>query len=281
MCDAPVFPPYISLTRPQIVMSAHKESALDEKRYHFRFGATCVTGFSQPIHTSSFDSFEDFFAHLQTSWDKMWGEVFSADAAGVCVSRAQCVMTTHTPHSLGAMATLLLPLCAAPHINVFVFLVLVSQNWTLQHPFAARSCCLCFCCLCLCVHTALPYLQPQPPGLPMPPALRASQLLLATAEGILAVWLLRQTWRAWSSLVGWLCSSLGLAAAGSLVQQVGGGLAMCRKLCLMCAVRLDRLCSSRHNISGELHSETHSPISVPQPLIHACRWSWPRPCCGC
>lgn len=66
----------------QVVMSAHKEGALDEKRYHFRFGSTCVTGFSQVIHTSSFDSFDAFFAHLQEEWDKLWGQVFSADAAG-------------------------------------------------------------------------------------------------------------------------------------------------------------------------------------------------------
>lgn len=67
----------------QIVMSAHKEQALDEKRYHFRFGATCVTGFSEAIHTSSYDNFEDFFVDLQTAWDKLWLQVFSADPAGV------------------------------------------------------------------------------------------------------------------------------------------------------------------------------------------------------
>jgi hypothetical protein len=66
----------------QIVMSAHKEHAMDEKRCHFRFGSTCVTGFSEPIQTSSFDSFDDFFAHLQTAWDKLWLQVFSADPAG-------------------------------------------------------------------------------------------------------------------------------------------------------------------------------------------------------
>jgi hypothetical protein len=40
-------------------MSGHKEQALDEKRYHFRLGATCVTGFSEVIHISSLDSFDD------------------------------------------------------------------------------------------------------------------------------------------------------------------------------------------------------------------------------
>jgi hypothetical protein len=63
-------------------MTAHKEQALDEKRLHVRFGATCVTGFSQVIHTSGFDSFDSFFAHLQDTWDKLWLEVFSANPAG-------------------------------------------------------------------------------------------------------------------------------------------------------------------------------------------------------
>lgn len=70
------------LRRVQIVMSAHKEQALDESRYHFRFGSTCVTGFGEAIHTSSFDTFDDFFDHLQQAWDKLWLEVFSAEPAG-------------------------------------------------------------------------------------------------------------------------------------------------------------------------------------------------------
>lgn len=55
---------------------------MDEKRYHVRFGATCVTGFSQVIHTASFEDFGAFLAHLQGVWDQLWVEVFSADAAG-------------------------------------------------------------------------------------------------------------------------------------------------------------------------------------------------------
>lgn len=129
----------------QVVMSAHKEEALDEKRYHFRFGSTCVTGFSTVIHTSSFDSFDAFFTHLQGEWDKLWGEVFSADAA------------------------------------------------------------------------ALPYLQPQVEGFPMPASLRASQLLLAIAEGLLLQWLMQQTWRGWTSVVRGLC---GLAGVTGTLQQV-------------------------------------------------------------
>lgn len=54
---------------------------MDEKRCCARFGVTCVTGYSDPIHTRDFDSFEKFFAALQTAWDKIWVEVFSADPA--------------------------------------------------------------------------------------------------------------------------------------------------------------------------------------------------------
>lgn len=55
---------------------------MDESRYHVRFGATCVTGFSQVIHTASFEDFGAFLTHLQGVWDTTWLEVFSADAAG-------------------------------------------------------------------------------------------------------------------------------------------------------------------------------------------------------
>jgi hypothetical protein len=77
----------------QIVMSAHKEQALDESRYHFRFGSTCVTGFGDAIHTSRFDTFDDFFAHLQQAWDKLWLEVFSAEPAGVGAAWEREVVT--------------------------------------------------------------------------------------------------------------------------------------------------------------------------------------------
>eukprot|EP00775_Hariotina_reticulata_P012345 gene12345-12479_t len=66
----------------QMVITAHKEAAMDEKRYHVRFGVTCATGYSDVIHSSSYDNFEQFFKVLQSSWDKLWLEVFSADPAG-------------------------------------------------------------------------------------------------------------------------------------------------------------------------------------------------------
>jgi hypothetical protein len=73
-------------------------------------------------------------------------------------------------------------------------------------------------CCCVCA-AALPYLQPQVEGFPMPAVCRASQLILAVLEALLAVWLLRQTWRAWAWTALRLGSSLGLVG---LPQQVCG-----------------------------------------------------------
>ena len=66
----------------QVIMSAHKELALNEKQCHVRFGGTCVTGYGDVIHSSAYDSFESFFSALQAAWDQQWVEVFSADPAG-------------------------------------------------------------------------------------------------------------------------------------------------------------------------------------------------------
>jgi len=53
------------LSCKQLVITAHKEAAMDEKRYHVRFGVTCVTGYSDVIHSSSYDDFEQFFKVVQ------------------------------------------------------------------------------------------------------------------------------------------------------------------------------------------------------------------------
>jgi hypothetical protein len=66
----------------QIVMSAHKELALDEKSYHVRFGSTCVTGYGPLMRTADYASFDEFHSALQQQWQKLWVEVFSADPAG-------------------------------------------------------------------------------------------------------------------------------------------------------------------------------------------------------
>lgn len=70
---------------------------------------------------------------------------------------------------------------------------------------------------------ALPYLQPQVEGFPMPARLRTSQLLLAITEGLLLQWLMQQTWRGWTSAVRGLCS---LAGVSGTLQQVQAGLLM-------------------------------------------------------
>eukprot|EP00879_Flechtneria_rotunda_P021865 GHRR01023058.1.p1 GENE.GHRR01023058.1~~GHRR01023058.1.p1 ORF type:complete len:312 (+),score=62.16 GHRR01023058.1:288-1223(+) len=65
----------------QIVMSAHKELAMDEKTFHVRFGTTCVTGYSELIPASTYATFEEFCVAIQSVWDKLWVRVFSADPA--------------------------------------------------------------------------------------------------------------------------------------------------------------------------------------------------------
>lgn len=67
----------------QIVMSAHKELALDEKSYHVRFGSTCVTGYGPLMRTADYASFDEFYAALQAQWQALWVEVFSADPAAL------------------------------------------------------------------------------------------------------------------------------------------------------------------------------------------------------
>lgn len=199
-------------------MSAHKEEALDEKRYHFRFGSTCVTGFSQVIHTSSFDSFDAFFAHLQEEWDKLWGQVFSADAAG------------DRGHREGRGRMLRQCSWLSRGLGALVRVAAVAPLW------AGRQWCRCAAACVVALlsrpptpHTsmlpavlpaALPYLQPQVEGFPMPAALRMSQLLLAITEGLLLQWLMQQTWRGWTSAVRGLCS---LAGVSGTLQQVRAG----------------------------------------------------------
>lgn len=67
------------------------------------------------------------------------------------------------------------------------------------------------------VCAALPYLQPQVDGFPMPAQLRTSQLLLAILEAVLGLWLVQQTWRGWAWLALQLGARLGLVGA---LQQV-------------------------------------------------------------
>jgi hypothetical protein len=45
-------------------------------------GCTLLCGFSDVVHSTDYPNFEDFWAQLTTRWDKLWVEVFSANAAG-------------------------------------------------------------------------------------------------------------------------------------------------------------------------------------------------------
>lgn len=69
---------------------------MDEKRYHVRFGATCVTGYGDVMHTRDYGSFDEFFTALQAAWDKLWTEVYSADPASELITLEsalpQCVV---------------------------------------------------------------------------------------------------------------------------------------------------------------------------------------------
>lgn len=85
------------------------------------------------------------------------------------------------------------------------------RAWLLPHePATPRLFAVAVC-------AALPYLQPQVDGLPMPAQLRTSQLVLAILEAVLGLWLVQQTWRAWAWLALQLGSRLGLVGA---LQQV-------------------------------------------------------------
>jgi hypothetical protein len=44
------------------------------------FGTTCVTGYSEVLHSADFASFDEFWSQLQATWDDMWVRVYSADA---------------------------------------------------------------------------------------------------------------------------------------------------------------------------------------------------------
>jgi hypothetical protein len=108
--------PLLWLLLLQIVMSAHKELALDEKSYHVRFGSTCVTGYGPLMRTTDYASFDEFYAALQETWQQLWQEVFSADPAGkqntvlqleqVIKPRTHACSHSHSQHGLLARLVL-------------------------------------------------------------------------------------------------------------------------------------------------------------------------------
>ncbi|KAL0044907.1 hypothetical protein WJX82_001789 [Trebouxia sp. C0006] len=62
----------------QIVMSANKESVMSEKAMTAGFGQTIVVGYSEPIHSRQFPTFDDFASRVQKEWDHQWKRVYSS-----------------------------------------------------------------------------------------------------------------------------------------------------------------------------------------------------------
>ena len=66
----------------QIVMSANKESVMSEKAMTAGFGQTVVVGYSEPIHSRQFPSFDEFANKVQAEWDRQWKRVYSSTPEG-------------------------------------------------------------------------------------------------------------------------------------------------------------------------------------------------------
>ena len=66
----------------QIVMSANKESVMSEKAMTAGFGQTIVVGYSEPIHSRQFPTFDDFASRVQREWDYQWKRVYSSKLEG-------------------------------------------------------------------------------------------------------------------------------------------------------------------------------------------------------
>ncbi len=63
----------------QIVMSANKEAVIAEKELSCRFGQEVLVGYSEPIHSGSFTSFDAFVRAVQQEWDVQWKRIYTAD----------------------------------------------------------------------------------------------------------------------------------------------------------------------------------------------------------
>ena len=66
----------------QIVMSANKEAVMSEKAMTAGFWQTVVVGYSEPIHSTQFPSFDGFASKVQQEWDFQWKRVYSSQPAG-------------------------------------------------------------------------------------------------------------------------------------------------------------------------------------------------------
>lgn len=66
----------------QIVISANKEAVVSEKRMTAGFGQTIVVGYSEPVHSSQYPTFDRFAGKVQQEWDQQWKRVYSARLEG-------------------------------------------------------------------------------------------------------------------------------------------------------------------------------------------------------
>ena len=80
-------------------MTANKEAVLSEKTFRAHFGQTVVVGYSEAIHSGSFDSFDAFAGEVQKQWDAQWERVMSAKREGEGFWPVAC----KTPIHLSAM----------------------------------------------------------------------------------------------------------------------------------------------------------------------------------
>jgi len=67
----------------QVIISSGKEVVMSEKTRRAAHGATLVVGYSPVVNASAFSDFNAFATEVQRVWDAMWGDVYSADPAGL------------------------------------------------------------------------------------------------------------------------------------------------------------------------------------------------------
>jgi 1-acyl-sn-glycerol-3-phosphate acyltransferase len=69
----------------QIVIGGNKEAILSEKHRTARFHQTVAVGFSEVLKPEDYSNFEIFMQKVQSTWDKEWNEVFTANLEGLPV----------------------------------------------------------------------------------------------------------------------------------------------------------------------------------------------------
>jgi hypothetical protein len=68
-------------------------------------GCTLLCGFSDVVYSTDYPNFEDFWAQLTTRWDKLWVEVFSANAAGGAQQDMYDMIWLHVPQQQATAVT--------------------------------------------------------------------------------------------------------------------------------------------------------------------------------